>query len=216
MTTPTPKYEPNIPQEESTVGNNQVPFLNNFNQLFLAFGNDHIALNDPTNAGNHSVIKLAEQGNTDDEIPSDPATNIGEIAFYSLKPTDQTDQIFFRQQNNADPVQYTNYQIYPLAPIMQGSVVVQRPFFSFLPGNIIVYFGTFTPNANPFDLIIEPVVSTNIYGVNLGVLNTPSTFVSNVAPLLNASGKCNIVRTTRSVSTIAAPPQSYIIFGNVA
>ncbi len=210
MTQPS-DYSPSIPQPSDSIAEGQPDFLTNFSQLFNAFESDHVALNAGSSAGNHSVARLVEQ-------PNPLITAVSELAIYSKDVPNQTDQLFLKYQGNGQEIQYSNYQIFPLPDIEQAGVLVQKQFFSFLPGGIIIYFGFVIPNGTPFTLLINPVISTNIFGINLGVLgNNPLQYPSNVALLKTPEGKFNGVSLTPSaISSIISPPQSYIIFGNTS
>lgn len=205
-----PPYLPNVPQPKSTIDDAQPDFLNNFLQLYNAFSSDHIPLDATTNAGNHNVIRLAEQAMS-------LATSTSELGWYIKKVETQTDQIFFRAQGNGLELQYTNYQIYPLAPIVNiGGVVVQIPFFSFLPGGVIVYFGQIFPTTSIFDIILNPPICASISAINLGLNNIPPTYQpkSTVAPKSDIPGIITSIQLTPALFTPSVvPSQSYIIFG---
>ncbi len=201
-----PVYQPKIPIPSNSIAESQMDFLTNFSQLSLAFGIDHIPLNDPSNPGNHSVARLIER-------ETGPATGTSEVSLYSKNVVNQTDQLFLREIGNSAEIQYSNYQILPLQPIKQGNVVVQVPFYSFLPGGIIIYFGYCVPLASPFNLILEPAICTNIFGVNLGILIDEKTYPMNPSPSPNAEGKYNLITLDNALVGNKISPFSYIIYG---
>jgi hypothetical protein len=151
-----PVYNSQIPIVNTTIAEAQKLFLNNFSTLFDAFSVNHIALNDPTNPGNHNVVQLLEQ-----ELSE--STQSQEISIYSKKVDGQTDQLFMRYQGNGKEFQLTEYQIYAIPVTTQ-----QEAYFTFLPGKLIVYFGRiFSFGTNEFNINIDPAPKTNLSGLNL-------------------------------------------------
>jgi len=146
------EYDNKIPGGNDFLAVSQGDFLTNFSQLYNAFAKNHVALDAVTSAGNHTNIELLQQNTS-------PQTNIGEISLYSKPVADQTNQLFLRYQGNAQEVQVTAYQIY-----QSQSLPWQISFFTFLPGNIIVYFGIGdlprSPNGNT--VWFPPYVMKNV------------------------------------------------------
>lgn len=209
MSQPAP-YNPAIPQTGNTIADSQFDFLNNFMQLFNAFSEDHVALNAAANAGNHNVIRLVEQKDVQ-------GTVLNELCLYSNKTFEQTDQLYLRFEGNGTNVQYSNYQIYPLAPISQGSNVIQIPYFTFLPGGLILYFGLVNPTGDPFTLVLDPPICVNIVSVNLCPTNsntTPPSFPSVVAPISNDNVHITGFSLSSSFLFRTPPSQYYMIIGN--
>lgn len=207
-----PQYQNNIPQPDQSIGGSQSPFLVNFNQLFNAFDVDHVSLTAASNAGNHNVARLAT-------LPNPWTTNISEVSLYSKIRSLQTNQLYFREEGNGLEYQYSNYQIYPLAPITSGSNVIQIPYFSWLPGGIIVYFGYVNPfGAKTINIVLNPVVCNNISGVNLcntALSGTPSPVQPpSVSITVDQNALADNVVLTLQPPAAAFAPQYYIIFGN--
>ena len=202
-------YNPNIPQPKNTIATGQINFLDNFMQLFNAFGIDHVPLNAAANAGNHNVIRLNEQ-------PASLTTQVSEIALYSKKTFQQTDELYLRLQGNGTEIQYSNYQIYPIDPIFNGATLVQQSYFSFLPGGIIVYFGYINPQSNPFTFNLNPAIAVNLVGINLcpTLTNPAGVYSSTVAPGSSIPGIYDTITLSSSFLVRTPPPQYYIIFGN--
>lgn len=207
MTTPTDGYNPNIPTSENNIAESQINFLNNFENLFNAFSVNHIPLNDTTSPGNHSVVELKEQ-------LSGTTTQSQEIAIYSKKVANQTDQIFMRYGTNGKEFQITEWQIYPVNP--NGT---QQQWFTFLPGGIVVYFGFVIPNKDGFNIDINPSICSNIMGVNLCPIGTTSIgnplFPSNFTFIIVNGKATNIVITNSTTFATVPPPQYYLAFGNI-
>jgi hypothetical protein len=151
-------YNPNIPESPSaSIGKDQLNFLNNFSALYNSFGANHVVLDATSGAGNHSVIELIPQS-------SPIQTDGGEISIYSKAIEGQADQIMLRYEKNQDEFQLTAYQIYALK-----SSLTQTPYFTFLPGNVLMYFGTISGRfrgGNPTILPLKPEVAKNIIGMN--------------------------------------------------
>ena len=197
-----PPYDPKVPLVDDTIADGQPSFLQNFSQLFTAFNLNHVSLTDPTNPGNHNVIQLVEQAQGD-------STFSQEISIYSKKVVDQTDQLFMRYPNNGKEIQLTQYQIYPLPENFLGDVLYQIPYFTFLPGGIIVYFGKIIPTATTFYISLSPTICTNIMGINLCPIGTSTLanplYQSNVALQSNDGKFFNAVQIKNS-TTITIPP----------
>ena len=166
MTNPVPIYNPNIPQRKNTLADSQIDFLNNFSTLYTAFMANHIPLDAVSGAGNHTNVQMFEQQKNDQF-----QTNVDEISVYCKNVEGQTDQIFLRYQGNQDEFQFSTYQIYSL-PV---STVATR-FFTFLPGNVIIFFGTAQVkiSTSGFPLKLVPSIAKNIITVNLCPLGLPN------------------------------------------
>jgi hypothetical protein len=159
MTIPPPVYNPNIPSGPSdSIGKNQSDFLNNFSTLYQAFLKNHVPLDAPSGAGNHTIVQLLDQ-------TSQFQTDLGEISLYANTVSDQTDQLFMQYQGNQTPFQFSNYQLYTLQPINNPT-----QFFTFLPGNILVYFGMITVKFTSITASVAfnllPAVAKNIISMN--------------------------------------------------
>ncbi len=212
----TPGYNPQVPLPSTTIPVGQDLFLNNFGKLYDAFSVNHIPLDDPTNPGNHNVIQLLEQ--TDKQ-----STRFQEIAIYSKKVADQTDQLFMRYQGNGKEFQLTQYQIYEIPDITSGTppnaITLQKSFFTFLPGGIIVYFGRVNPTGDNFPINLDPAICGNIISINLSPIGTStfanSLYQSNVNLVLDSKGKYNQVLLLSSFEVQTPPNQYYAIWGNI-
>ncbi len=199
MTIP-PVFDPIVPQPESAVSETQKPLLVNFSDIYTAFLRNHITLDDPTNPGNHTNIQLKNQQERN------ISTQGQEIAIYSKKVDGQTDQVFMRYGANGKEFQITNYQIYPL---QQTST--QKPFISFLPGAIMVYFGTvFLGNKKSGSIQLMPGCR-NIIAVNLGGI-----LLANRQPNVSLNAPINGIYTTVNLNSVDnIPDQFYLILGNI-
>jgi len=164
-----PTYNPNKPLRKDKFNTSQLDFLNNFMTLYTAFSANHVALDAASNAGNHNVIQLLEQ-----PAGSMFQTDIGEISIYCKPVTDQGDQLFLRYQGNQPEFQLSAYQIYSLATLT-GNGITQVQFFTFLPGKVLLYFGTINctlPFFATLPLYLKPPIAKNIITANFTLLGT--------------------------------------------
>jgi hypothetical protein len=201
-----PEYNPDIPKIQTTIADGQELFLNNFSTLFDAFSENHIALDNDTSPGNHAFIELMEQKQS-------LSTKSQEVSFYTKKVEDQTTQIFMRYPGNGKEFQITQYQIYPLPFVVSQGITIQQPYFSTLPGGIIIYFGKIIPQRNNFAITLDPAICTNITGINLcpiGAANSQN-FQSNVNPV-KSEGKYKFIFLNSAATPLT---QYYTIFGNI-
>lgn len=202
-----PNYNPNIPLSFNNIAQSEQLLLDNFEEIFRIFNQNHVMLNATTGLGNHEVIELAEQN-------TPQTTQSQEVAIYSKKVTGQTDQIFVRYPGNGKEFQLTQYQVYPLSPLKSGATIFQIPFFTFLPGGLIVYFGKIIPFGNPFNIVLDPPICTNIVSINLcpiGAANA-ANYQSNVK-LQGVNGK--FVNVVLNASPAIPLNQYYMIIGNI-
>lgn len=208
MTAPTiPPYNPNIPLRNQNIAESQGNFLYNFMDLFDAFGKDHVALNAALNAGNHNVVELVEQ-------LVGLSTQSQEVAFYSKKVEGQTDQLFMRYPLNGTEIPLSQYQVYPLPQVFLNNVLIQTPYFTFLPGGILVYFGLVIPTSNNFPIDLSPHLARNIIGIQLCPVGAAagSNYQSNMTLTLS-----NGIYTSIILNSSPALPltQYYMVFGNL-
>lgn len=160
-------YNPNIPaNQKSLINVDQVNFLNNFSSLYNSFLSNHVPLDAVSGAGNHTIIQLLEQDEN-----AQFQTDAGEISVYVKNISGQTDQIFLRYQGNATEFAYTVYQIYALK-----ASSTQTPFFTFLPGRVLIYFGSLNVTLNNpqtgFQFNLFPAIATNIITMNFCPIGT--------------------------------------------
>lgn len=200
-------YDPSVPQRPGeSLADTQPELLNNFFQLFQKFAINHVSLDAGATAGNHTIIELVEQENP-------IQTDVSEISIYTKEDAKTTDQVFIRYQGNGQEFQYTCYQIYSLTPA-NG----QTPFFTFLPGKILVYFGSFTSLQAGNILKLSPAVGVNLITVSLCPNKTAATGKPSVGKLAivdqtNRIGGIVINPTSPSTQTI--PPCFYVIMVNL-
>lgn len=150
-------YLPNTPTKQLPFAKWQIQFQQNFRKLGAAFSQNHIALDNATSSirGNHTVIEMPDIKN------NVPQTSSIEYALYSKIVPEQTAQLYLTFPANTPVVQWTNYQIYELKE--------PDTYFTFLPGGILVYFGSFTPTSKPFNatFYLNPPIAKNVISIQI-------------------------------------------------
>ncbi len=208
MTNPV-QYNPNVPENFSdSLDITQPDFLNNFKKLYDVFAENHVALDAGATAGNHTFIELITRLKS-------PQTDLGELSLYSKFVEENTNQLYMRQEGNQEEFKYTPYQIYEVeAPTNKTA------FFTFLPGGLIVYFGTSTnpPIFDYFDLVpfvTKNVISTLICPIGTTPFNKPTIGIFPADGLYpGPKGIITKVVAIRALNTGLMPSYSYIIVGN--
>ncbi len=198
-------YNPNVPLVTDSFSAWQPEFLMNFSQLSKAFSQNHVPLTAGSNAGNHNYIQLFEQ-------TSPQQTNVGEFAIYTKEDDTTTDQIFMRNQGNGTEYEFSCYQIYPITPTAS-----QVPFFTFLPGKVICYFGLFNQTVStPLqkNITLTPPIARNIISVNLtGANNTNAA--SSVTLVTNTNAIITDLTLSTAVASVAPATQYYTVLANI-
>lgn len=121
-------YNPDVPDAKDHFNSSQLDFLTNFQILYDAFTRNHVALDATTNLGNHTYIELLSKD-------ASYQTDASDISIYCKPVENQGNQIFLRYPGNQDEFQLSCYQIYS---------VEKDNYFTFLPGKILLYFGSKT------------------------------------------------------------------------
>lgn len=201
---PTPQfqYNQNIPTANDDLATSQAQFLSNFQQLFLAFAQNHVNFSAGSTAGNHTVVELLSS-------PTGFETSAGEISLFAKPVAQQVDQLFLRYQGNTQDVQYTNYQVYPSTPIQPG----QANFFTTLPGGLIVYFGSVVFSATALNyLYMDPFVCKSLLSVNFCPVGT----IPSAPPYFNViTQREGFVTTLEGKSFSPGVTYYYIIVGKI-
>jgi hypothetical protein len=162
---------------------------------------NHVKLDDATvaNRGNHTVVQFPEQ-------TVDPQTGITEFSIFAKDVATQTDQLFFVYPGNTPVVQFTNYQIYSVTPTAQ-----QTTYFTFLPGGLLIYFGTFGPFVYGVNstLFLNPPVAKNLVSANFCVKGTSPYYapaflykIPTVEDIYNPPPKPEYVKSLEIVSSL--------------
>lgn len=207
----TPHYNPLIPaSREDTIADTQDQFLSNFQALYNSFAKDHVSLNAPDSPGNHLFVQMLEQ------VTQGRQTGAGEMAMYAKDVENQADQLFIRNQFNAPEIQYTNYQIYRLTP-----TPTQTGFFTFLPGKVIVYFGTANIKSSIGSpevgaIFLDPPITTNIITMTCGLLvQRINAFKPYAIPVKNDKGVFTRIDMFSPTLFGFTYPIGYLVMGNI-
>lgn len=225
MTT-TPSYNPNVPLRKDKFNVSQGDFLTNFMTLYTAFSANHVALDAASNAGNHNVIQMLEQ-----PIGSQFQTDMGEISIYCKTPVDsknmpldQGDQLFIKYQGNVPEFQLSAYQIYGLN-VLNENGVIQTQYFTFLPGKILVYFGTIKCNlpnlgGTTAPLYLRPSIAINILTMNFCALGTIVSYPPVVSiKTANGNGFYDTLYLQNGATNLSGAPTNltyfYVILANI-
>lgn len=202
-------YDPQVPQfPTDSLETSQPELLNNFKTLYDIFFKNHVALDAASDKGNHTIVQLIEQINP-------LQTDVSEISVYTKKIEGSTDQVFLRYQGNGQEFAYTCYQIYGLTPLPN-----QIPYFTFLPGSILVYFGTFIKTAITDQVLtLYPPIAKNIMALSFCPLPSASP-LTNVKPRVTFqktdTGFITGINVTNSFPPATSPPSYYyIILANI-
>ena len=204
MSTPNPPvYNPNIPLPKNNIAQSQEDFLVDFRTLYNAFARNHVPLDDATDPGDHTFVELFKQN-------KGPQTDLDEISVYTKTIEENTEQLFIKYPNGTE-IPISCYQIYPAQ--QAGS---QISFFTFLPGKVIVYFGTINPAIaeGGNTLYFYPFVMKNLITINFCPIGTVATKNPWVA-LQNDQGHKDFITAARLNDLPSGFSFSYIAVGNI-
>lgn len=187
-----------IPQATDLISNSQSQIQTNFSQSNTAFGIDHTAFDVVSNQGKHKKSTYVEQG-------ADPATLADEMALYSKDLAGVT-TLYLRKENNGTVVQISGQD--PTSAT-SGS--------SFLPGGIVIKWGTFSIGGSG---TATPTFATafpnNCFVVVPAVIDSGSPTVADSAVYaynytVNGFSATGTKRVSRTALALTA---SYIAIGN--
>lgn len=161
-------YNPNIPQATDIISQSQPLILTNFSQLNTVFMVDHVEYDNATagDRGKHTSSTYVEQAVA-------PATGAAEEALYSAA-IGGTTRIFVRPPSSGAAYQLT------ATPPSAGATG-----YSYLPGGILIQWGTFTwAGANVTQIQNFPISFSTAYQV-VGTTNAPGRDFSVTAIAAN-------------------------------
>lgn len=125
-------FQANIPLATDLISVSQNDLKNNFGSVSTAFNVNHVDFN-AAGAGKHKFVTMPEQGGA-------PGTVGNEMAMYTKKDGSNVNQLFLQRQTNGTEIQLT--------PPVLGDPVNGNPGTSFLPGGLIVKWGTGSGSGN--------------------------------------------------------------------
>lgn len=121
-------FTPGIPASGQSLGNSRTQVLNNFAVLRSTIATNHIDVNN-AGAGKHNLAEFVVQSTA-------PATAASEVACYSRAPAAVAE--WYLQQasqiSGASDVQLSNFK--------KGVPVAALPGFSWLPGGLLIHWGS--------------------------------------------------------------------------
>lgn len=138
-------FTPNIPASGQTLGSSQPQILNNFAVLRSTIAVNHVDVN-ATNPGTHTHVDLIAQS-----ANPNPAT--GFVSHYS-KTVGGVTQWFFQRENSGSVIQMSN-----------GTPVASTNGQTFLPGGLILQYGSSTSNSVSYSVSFNITFPTNIFSL---------------------------------------------------
>ena len=156
-------YLPNIPTAQQTLKSSQGPINTNFTQANIAFGVDNVAFQTVTNQGMHNKVTLVSG--------ADPTAATQGPILYSKQVTYPgpltKNEIFFRQASTDGSL------ITQLTDMFTGSVTSNSPGSTFLPGGIIMKWGT--SGTSGMAQSFSGAFPNNVFAVTAGIADTTGT-----------------------------------------
>jgi hypothetical protein len=200
-------YDPNVPLPRDSLADSQRDFNNNFISLFNTFNRNHVPINTASIAGNHTVVDLLVQGKA-------PVTNVGEISVYSKNsspdPSFIQNNLFLKYQSGQE-IAITAYQLYSI-----DSANPPNRFITFLPGKILVYFGSVVLTSQNTSFDLTPAISKKIMSVNITRDGTNLTFMPWVSLQQNNDGFYHRVVLNQFILTSNLSGKvNYIVLANL-
>lgn len=187
-------YNPNIPQPSDIPSQSQAQFLVNFQQLNTIFDVDHVPYNDADTAdrGKHDKSTYVEQG-------SDPTTAANELALYSKDDGSGNTRLFLRQESAGTVIQ-----------ISGANPSASANGTTFLPGGLILKWGT---KANPINndvISFSPAFPNNLFSVSI----TPLRANTDRRSMYIKTGAANTTSFTVLTDSSSFDSLYYVAIGN--
>jgi len=140
-------YNPNIPQPGDFLSDSQSQILNNFSSANASFGINHVNFATATNNGKHKFCELLNQA----AVPT-PVSNQGVV--YTKKDASNRSQLFYSPDSTGDEYQITR--------VIGASIATfsTNPGWTFLPGGMLMQWGTASSIAGGTATVVFPVAFT--------------------------------------------------------
>jgi len=168
-----------LPNSGQSLGVTRVPINTNFSLIQSVFAQNHVGFNSGANSGKHKFVQMPAQA-------SSPGTAAAETAIYSrtaLLGVSNETNLYWQFPNTAatgPDVVMTRF----ITPVLALNGI------TFLPGGLILQWGTVALNANP--------TSTNV--------TFPVTFPNNVFNIIVSMSRDSSISTTgQQVYVVNAP-----------
>ena len=158
-------FNPNIPQSTDQPSQSQSQFLTNFQQVNTVFGANHVSLVDATvaNRGKHNIVVMPQQA-------SGPATTSTEGALYT-KDLGGSPNLYWRRKSSGSQIPMT-------ANVTPSS---SSNGFTFLPGNMLLQWGTETiPPGTSSSISFPTAFSSAPYSIICNFIRASTTTVGAV------------------------------------
>ncbi len=151
-------FNPNIPQPTDDLSDSQGQILTNFSSCNTSFGVNHYAFSDVTaNNGKHKFMQMPQQ-------VAAPVTAGNELALVAIDQSGET-ELCYRKPTNGAVIQLTGVD-----------VVSTQNGTTFLPGGMILKWGTFTYANSTSTVVTFPIAfPNNCFSVQITVLSPPAT-----------------------------------------
>ena len=185
-------YNPNIPQPDDNPSESQLQLLSNFQQLLLAFLQNHVTLN-ASGEGKHKFLQMPEQTDA-------PTTGADEGALYTKDDNGQT-VLFYRGANDGEEV-----------PLGGGNPSQTGSDYSWdLPGGLQIRFG--------IAVLLANTTSVNVTFPSPFSNNAYVGFLTYAGPLVSSNALTVFSLTTTEISIHSPRATSdrsinYISFGS--
>lgn len=148
-------YTPNVPLSGQSLGETRDVIRANFEDINTAFGANHTPLT-TDDSGKHLFLQMPEQ-------VSAPSTVGNEGGVYTKEGPSGTTELYFRAESNGAEYQLTNVSIGSSANL--GA----NPGYTFLPGGVIMQYGSFVPGASTGTTNFANTFPTGVFGVWLQI-----------------------------------------------
>lgn len=166
-------YTANVPISGQSLGVTLTPINANFGQIASVFALNHVPFNsiNPI-AGKHNFVEMPDQS-------AKPATIANECSLYS-----SGSNVFFRPQSQALNAGNTYQLTRDISA--QFAQFGTNPGWTFLPGNLIMMYGTTAFIAGTGGTVTLPFSLTNIYSINVTALRGAASSIVITATTLNS------------------------------
>lgn len=177
-------YVTDIPVSGESLGSTRDRIRGNFQENAVVQAINHVAFNS-IGEGKHKFLQMPEQ-------VSAPVTLSNEAAFYTKVGTNPAESnLFFRGENNGFEYQLTTADQTNIATFANNTAYAtdNAGGWTFLPGNLIMQYGTKTNNPNGGDATITfpRPFKTAVYSITMSFSRSAGSTVIQSARLTNFS-----------------------------
>lgn len=177
-------FQPNIPLATDFISVSQQDINNNFSSLSSAFNTNHNDFN-ASGAGKHKFVEMPNQ-------TGDPAGAATEVTAYS-KQAAGVSELFVRRDAGS------------VIQMTKGTPVSSSTGSSFLPGGIIINWGSVVGSNSGNTATFATAFPNNVFSVTLGIFDSNFARTASFSSLTNS----NVLIKSSNVNTVY-----YIAIGN--